>query len=622
MKTKTLLFSLFAITLFFSIFTLFSTSTFAQCDGNQPAIHLGNDTTLCKGQSLTLTAPFGFNLYSWNNGIQSPSINVDTAGIYVVTGGIVGGNIVSHGNFEGGTTASANSFTTQYVTGTGGPYGLLSNPGQYTISTSPSLVHTNFNNCVDHTPGIGNNNMFVANGASSGNTIVWAQTITVTPNTNYIFSMWQMSVENTTVPAQLQLFVNGTPISNLLSCNQSGCQWTENSGIWNSAATTTANLTIVNATLAASGNDFALDDIFFAPICTVIDSIKVDYDTVNVNAGPDITVCANQQPVQLTATSNVPMSNYAWSNGIQAASFSPTASGLYVVNGTSTHGCHDVDSVNVVIKSMNWSIDSLVMQKADCGLNNGLVYAMLNPSNPNDPAYAVPPQYQWSGPGANSTTTFSASVWTDLPVGWYYFQVNVNGCFRYDSIQILPATPPVAVLAANPITGYAPLAVNFQNTSQQATSFYWDFGNSSTLTVNDLSPQSQTYNTPGDYVVTLTAKNGNCDSTVSVTIQVIEEPIEPPVLPVSVDIANVFSPNGDGKNDLFSFKLLNITAFEITIVNRWGNLMYSSNSINAAWDGKLPDGREAVEGVYFYTYKAVGLQGEQFGGSDFLTLER
>ena len=114
--------------------------SFSQCNGSEPVINLGNDTVLCNGQSLSLNAPAGFDYYMWSNGSVLNNISVNTPGVYSVAGSIVGSNLILNGNFQGGTTAASNSFTSAYVPGTGGGWGILSNPGQYAISTSPNFI--------------------------------------------------------------------------------------------------------------------------------------------------------------------------------------------------------------------------------------------------------------------------------------------------------------------------------------------------------------------------------------------------------------------------------------------------------------------------------------------------
>ena len=136
----------------------------------------------------------GASNYLWNTSATSQSITVNQSGTYSVTGGIPMTNIVQNGDFEGGTTAASNNFTTGYAVGSGGAWGLLSNAGEWAITTAANLVHNNFPGCTDHTTGA--TNMFVANGASVANTVVWSQTVPVTANTDYLFSFWAMRVSN------------------------------------------------------------------------------------------------------------------------------------------------------------------------------------------------------------------------------------------------------------------------------------------------------------------------------------------------------------------------------------------------------------------------------------------
>jgi gliding motility-associated-like protein len=588
-------------------------STFAQCNGNEPTIELGNDTILCQGQTLNLVAALGYDYYQWSTGSFSNQITVSASGTYNVSAGLTGSNLISNGNFQGGTTAISNNFTSSYIPGTGGTYGLLSSEGQYAISTSPSLVHNNFMNCGDHTTG--NGNMLIANGAAAPNTIVWSQNVAVIPNTNYAFSFWQMNALNTTATSDLQLYINNIPISAIVPTNSTACIWEENTGFWNSGTSTSAVLSIVNQSVVGSGNDFAVDDIFFAPICLAEDSINVLYDTIQVSAGTDITICANETTT-INASANVNVTDWAWSDGTLTPLLVPNTSGIYTITATSENGCNSTDNVNVTIIPMDWNIDDIFIGPADCGLNNGYVSAITSGT------FIDPPSYTWTGPGQNSTNFINASVWTDLSVGWYYIEIESAGCYRYDSAFVNPNNPPIADLTANPISGIYPLTVNFQNNSQNGSSFQWYFGNGQSANVSDLSSQTQTYDTTGLYTVMLVAQNGNCFDTAYVQIEVLEPPVIPPVLPVGLEPTNVFSPNGDGKNDYYEFKLLNIVELDLTILNRWGQVVFESNDVNATWDGKSQNGVDVIDGVYFYKYKALGAQSEPFEGHGFLHVVR
>lgn len=63
---------------------------------------------------------------------------------------------------------------------------------------------------------------------------------------------------------------------------------------------------------------------------------------------------------------------------------------------------------------------------------------------------------------------------------------------------------------------------------------------------------------------------------------------------------NVFTPNGDGTNDVFRpFALEGILNYEMKIYDRWGQLQYETKS-SGAWNGNRPNGKPAVEGVYYF----------------------
>lgn len=80
-----------------------------------------------------------------------------------------------------------------------------------------------------------------------------------------------------------------------------------------------------------------------------------------------------------------------------------------------------------------------------------------------------------------------------------------------------------------------------------------------------------------------------------------------------IDIPNVFTPNGDGSNDYFLPRQLlskNITKFNMTIFNRWGSIVFQTNSTNGrGWDGKFND-QDQPNGVYIYLIEAY------FGNGD------
>jgi len=67
----------------------------------------------------------------------------------------------------------------------------------------------------------------------------------------------------------------------------------------------------------------------------------------------------------------------------------------------------------------------------------------------------------------------------------------------------------------------------------------------------------------------------------------------------SFSIANAFTPNGDGKNDIFIAHGKNIKTVDGIIINRWGQELFKWSDVNGGWDGKH-DGQDVSAGAYFY----------------------
>ena len=67
-------------------------------------------------------------------------------------------------------------------------------------------------------------------------------------------------------------------------------------------------------------------------------------------------------------------------------------------------------------------------------------------------------------------------------------------------------------------------------------------------------------------------------------------------------LPNVFTPNNDGYDDIFHpFPYTSVERVEMTIYNRWGNIVFETQDPNINWDGKdWKNGRMCSDGVYFY----------------------
>jgi len=80
-------------------------------------------------------------------------------------------------------------------------------------------------------------------------------------------------------------------------------------------------------------------------------------------------------------------------------------------------------------------------------------------------------------------------------------------------------------------------------------------------------------------------------------------PCEDTILPAEPEalifIPNIFSPNGDGQNDLFRVRGENLETLHLTVYNRWGEKVFEGNEPQAAWDGTF-NGKTCAGGVFYY----------------------
>ncbi|HRP53106.1 MAG TPA: gliding motility-associated C-terminal domain-containing protein [Fluviicola sp.] len=302
---------------------------------------------------------------------------------------------------------------------------------------------------------------------------------------------------------------------------------------------------------------------------------------------------------------------------------------------TITDGCGFVrnDVVTLVVnKKLN--IDSLVPYDASSCINDGAVVAYVSGLTTT----SSQPIYKWNGPGATNPSFINSTVWTNRSPGWYYFLVTDDVCSDFDSIEVGIKNPPLAQFSANPLDGCTPLDVTFTNTSQNSTHYAWDFGDGTSTTSADLSNVNHTF-TNSSQIRLIAFDANNCSDTSFVSITIVTcgctDPTASNYNPLAVNddgsclypepifvIPNIFTPNGDGDNDNLEFIVTNYTNIEFTVVNRWGNLVYSGSGLNPKWDGKI-NGNPADEGVYFVKYKITSITGtKDVQGQTYVHLQR
>jgi gliding motility-associated-like protein len=116
------------------------------------------------------------------------------------------------------------------------------------------------------------------------------------------------------------------------------------------------------------------------------------------------------------------------------------------------------------------------------------------------------------------------------------------------------------------------------------------------------------------YVVTAATDEG-CYGTDAMTVKVFKTNAD-------IFMPNAFSPNGDGKNDLFKPVLVGISRLSVfSIYNRWGQMVYTTSQNGKGWDGTI-HGTKQDSGTYVYMVSGIDYQGKVVTKKGAFTLVR
>ena len=206
--------------------------------------------------------------------------------------------------------------------------------------------------------------------------------------------------------------------------------------------------------------------------------------------------------------------------------------------------------------------------------------------------------YAWTGPTATSIISGSNTATPTIGNTGSYTVIAtdaISGCTNTASGAVAQGTINAA-FSANPTTGIAPLSVAFTDLSTGASTYNWTFGDGSAVSTS--TNPTNTYTTNGTYTVTLLITSGTCVDTAT-TIIIVENGL-------TLEIPNVFTPNGDGINDLFTILSTGVKEIDLQIFNRWGQKLYAFNGPKAAWDGLSESGARVPDGTYFFFVRATG----------------
>jgi gliding motility-associated-like protein len=347
-------------------------------------------------------------------------------------------------------------------------------------------------------------------------------------------------------------------------CNQDTLQFSAPTGFlnytWSPAyniSSTTQQTTVVNPLV----NTVYYVKAEKTPGCFAYDTIRVRVNhSPRIDLGLDQSFCSGDS---VTLDAGAGFSSYLW-NGVSGMQFKTVyTTGSYSVIGVSPEDCKSYDTVKVTDL---WSLPVVTLDKKP-DLCFGTTRTLTAGT------YA---SYLWQD--GSSSSTFAVS-----DTGQYWVQVrDVHNCVGSDTMNLTTILPlPKSFLPDDTaICSYGTLQLKPQ---KQYTSYAWS---------NNRSSSYITIDKPGDYWLKVVDKDG-CEGRDSIRVN-------PKECMTGVYVPTAFSPNRDGKNDQFKAMVFgNSKKFELTIYNRWGQIIFYTTDPTKGWDGRVA-GTEQETGVFVW----------------------
>lgn len=375
-------------------------------------------------------------------------------------------------------------------------------------------------------------------------------------------------------------------------------QWQWNFGDGNAVNTTTP---------AAVSHSYQQTGAVTAQLVVVTDSGCVSLPatrTFQVNAVPVVDfempiVCMPSGTAAFTNKSSIADGTsaqfiYNWSFGVPNAVstlkdpvYNYPAEGIYAVKlkVTSKDGCSDSLTKNLT------EVYPQPMANFTVTPNGVCVGESMTFEDQSNPLTQTITNWYWQlGDGSTSNNASPSHTYTSA--GTYtarLYYVTDKGCFSDTTAQaaivhpypVVNAGPDLFVLEG----GQATIAATALGSSNYV--YRWspatDLNNANVLQPITKPTVDRTY------VLTVTGAGG-CSSSDDVFVKVLLAPVIP----------NVFSPNGDGINDVWNIRYLNsYIGASVKVFDRYGKMIFESIGYNTPWDGKRA-GKELPVGVYYY----------------------
>ena len=372
-----------------------------------------------------------------------------------------------------------------------------------------------------------------------------------------------------------------------LSASGSGAiSWTPNYNIFNSTSVAPSVYPLTTTWYYVQFDDNG---------CRNTDSVRVRVlNGVNLIASNDTSICAND-PVQLFANTNG--LQYSWApdptlsnTTILYPVATPATTTTYQVT-SAIDNCVAVENVTISVvprPTVNAGNDTIICYNASAQLNaqtNGTSFTWSSSASLSDPGLLNP-----IATPAN-TTSYILTV-TD----------NISGCPKpsYDTVTVT-VLPKVNAFAGNDTVIIASLPLQLKATG--GVSYQWS--PATNLSNPNVAGPIATLDGNPEYVTYMVTAfdQAGCFDTSSITIRVYKTGPE-------IFVPTGFTPNGDGRNDVFRPIYIGMKEIDyFRVYNRWGNLIYSHNkSDGQGWDGTIR-GLKQNTGTFIWMVRATDILG-------------
>ena len=597
-----------------------------------PTVSITNNTGSselnCINTSISLTANGGQS-YAWNDGTMSPTNAVSTPGLYTVTATAANGctntatvTISQAPVFNAeitniGTINCYGESTSVTVTATGGnpaynyewsngqntqtATGLLA--GSYTVTVRDSggcsvALQCNVTQPLEMQASIVSRDLIcgVSQGSLSAVVIggtqpysyTWSNGTTTVENTNVIVGQYGLTVvdiNNCMATANARVSMQGMLSVNAHVTQQISCHG-YNDGIVAAEAPNAAEpLFYTWSTGNASPEIYNLfEGSYMVTVtdawgCTGQAGVNlVSPPEMNLQTYTESPLCYNSRDGKIVATAfgGIAPYSYLWNTSVTENELVNVGMGTYSLTISDAAGCSAVKSVTLDAP-YEMLVETTTSDIRCNGDKDGKIEVEVSGG-------VEPYNYLIEGLAAPSTN----NVFSNMTAGYYNIKVvDNNGCVVVKpTLLSQPDVLQVETLIEHPFcrgsrTGSIELkAIG----GTEPYMYYWN--NSK----GDVSIMQNMY--AGEYVVGVIDGNECKSEEITITLTDVDVPC--------LRIPNVFTPNGDGVNDIW--EIVNIEMFpeaEIYVFNRWGQLMFTSKGYTEQWDGSYR-GHFVPAGTYMY----------------------